>query len=377
MSYSWSIGYKSYGTLYLNATNSDNVSTILSNNLDLGIYSIQKAGEQILAEVKYFDICVPTTDECNEYEPNNGNWRFYLHLTVYNSGLRDLTTQSTVTFSISNENMSFNSNSYSSKTSNNLRNLAVSSTSIIKNTFYSKEKDVIDFSSLISYNSNGDSMKDFPSLGAINININYYSSTILIKQITFNSYSFYKSKLDTYYYSVMERSTFIVFVIFCCWIFLHSIFLVLQVKFNIIQKVIKKFKSVKGKEPAKEQPVMATKEDDFLNYQMTSDANATGIDRSLKDSISRSNMDLLPKIHQEINSLRSSRDREITKDDDSGEIWEYQTKGKHNFNYSLESEPKQTDQRLQNLRKSIEPVEEDPHGEDLDSDSKEDISRFN
>ena len=329
MSYSWNVGYKSYGTLYLNSTTQDKISTILTSNLDLGIYSIQKSGEQILAEVKFFNVCLPITDEWNEYEPNNGNWKFYFHIYIYNSGMRDLTTESTVTISISNENMSFDTNSYSSRTSAYRRNLALSQTSINKSTFYSKEKDVIDFSSLISYNSNGDLMKDSSSLGSINISLTYYGSTVLIKQIVMNSYSSYKSELDSYYSPLIERSTFIIFILFWWWIFLHSIFLVLQVKLNILERIIKKIRSIKKHEPIKEQqPVIATKEDDFLHYQMNSDPNVTGFDRSLKDSVTRSNIDLIPKIHQEMNSLRSSKDKDFTKDDDSGEICEYQTKGK-------------------------------------------------
>ena len=364
MSYSWSIGYQGYGYLYLNNTSSDKISKIILSNLDFGLYSIEKSGEQIAYQINSFDIWIPTIEEWNGYEPENGIWKFYLNLYIFNSGMKALSTQTLITLSFSN-NMYFESNSYSSQNSVR-RNLVELQTTIVKNTFSSKETDVIKFSAVIVYNSNGDSNKDASSLGDINLKLTYYDFSYISDKIRFNSYSSYNSKLDKYYYSVMKRSTFILFVIFWWWIFLHSIFLILQIKFNVIALIIKKIKSRKGVEPTKEITTILTKEDDAINLKETMDENISGFDKSIKDSITRSNIDLISRINQELNSIRSSRDKEFTKDDDSGEIWEYQAKGKILL-ISLDNEMK-IDQRTQNFKQSIEPVQEDPHEEDMESE---------
>lgn len=49
----------------------------------------------------------------------------------------------------------------------------------------------------------------------------------------------------------------------------------------------------------------------------------TAIDNTLKESISKSHAELIPKIHTEMTSIRSSNDKQFTKDD-SGELVEYQ-----------------------------------------------------
>jgi hypothetical protein len=60
------------------------------------------------------------------------------------------------------------------------------------------------------------------------------------------------------------------------------------------------------------------------------------IDKDFRDSVSRSNADLLPKLHNEMpnSSMRSSHDKEFTKDD-SGEIVEYQGKSLLALKHSL------------------------------------------
>lgn len=69
-------------------------------------------------------------------------------------------------------------------------------------------------------------------------------------------------------------------------------------------------------------PSLGTKEDEVIADKAMSDVNVTAADKTLKDSMtfSKSNADLLPKLNQDMNSVRSSRDKDFTKDDDSGEI---------------------------------------------------------
>lgn len=55
------------------------------------------------------------------------------------------------------------------------------------------------------------------------------------------------------------------------------------------------------------------------------------VDKSVKESMtmSRSTADLLPKLNatHDLSSVRSSRDREINRDDNSGELVEYEHQG--------------------------------------------------
>lgn len=83
------------------------------------------------------------------------------------------------------------------------------------------------------------------------------------------------------------------------------------------------------KKPQPEAPSFTTKEDHMILDQVTNEHNVTAVDKSIKESLtfSRSNTDLLPKLSTDLHSLRSSRDKDFTKDDDSGEICEYQHQG--------------------------------------------------
>lgn len=56
MAYTWTIGSQNYTNLYLNQTNSQAIKEITENNLDLALYAIQKAGEQIKVVVDHFDV---------------------------------------------------------------------------------------------------------------------------------------------------------------------------------------------------------------------------------------------------------------------------------------------------------------------------------
>jgi hypothetical protein len=56
MAYTWSIGHQDHESLLLNQTNSSIISKILTANIDLGLYAIQKSGEQIKATVNHFDV---------------------------------------------------------------------------------------------------------------------------------------------------------------------------------------------------------------------------------------------------------------------------------------------------------------------------------
>lgn len=116
----------------------------------------------------------------------------------------------------------------------------------------------------------------------------------------------------------------------------------------------------KKPEVPEEKPNTTTKEDEIIQDQGTTINNdLTMGDRTLKESVSKSNAELIPKIVQEINSLRSSKDKE----DDSGEIVEYQH-GKFRI-WSIddkygETKKPQFDQ--------IEPVQEDSNEDDSDPD---------
>jgi flagellar biosynthesis/type III secretory pathway M-ring protein FliF/YscJ len=157
--------------------------------------------------------------------------------------------------------MSFGDYSSSYKSSSR-RALTTSSITIDKSSFNSKEAESIYFNTLIEHSTNGDSFKDTESLGDLSITINYYGSTITVKDIKFKSYSEYKDQLDKYYYSRIERWTFIIFVLFSIWFFFHAIFLVLQVKYDIIAKLKKQLCEIK--QEAEEQNI-TSKEDHVIS----------------------------------------------------------------------------------------------------------------
>lgn len=252
--------------------------------------------------------------------PNNGIWKFYLDIYIYNSGMRDINTQTSVSISLTNKNMYFESDSFSSQASKKRRSLAKTQTTIVKNAFYSKETDVVHFSSIVVYDTSGDTSKLPSSLGKIQIDVGYYDFSFTAQEISFSSYDAYSATLDKYYFSVMQRSTFILFVIFCVWCFLHSIFLVLQVRFNIISLIIKKIKAKKILDHPQEAQMTKMNEDDIIHIKETMDANFTTFDRSLKDSVTRSQIELIPKINQEVNSASAFKNIEEVGHEDSGEI---------------------------------------------------------
>jgi hypothetical protein len=87
-------------------------------------------------------------------------------------------------------------------------------------------------------------------------------------------------------------------------------------------------------------------------------------------TMSRSTNEFLPKIGiaPELSSVKSSKDKEMTKDDDSGELVEYQHQGEFLKLTILDIEPRTTENKKSNFLAYIEPVEEDPN-EDGYSDS--------
>jgi hypothetical protein len=56
MAYTWNIGHQDYENIKLNQTNSTIISKILTANIDLGLYAIQKSGEQVKATISHFDV---------------------------------------------------------------------------------------------------------------------------------------------------------------------------------------------------------------------------------------------------------------------------------------------------------------------------------
>jgi len=213
MSFTWNVGHSDYGTLALSDTTAEKISNIISTNLDLGIYAIEKAGEQITATVRHFNVCIPTTEECDGYEPSYGVWRYFVRIQVYNTGVMDLLTLSEVKFILSNSLMSFDESSYTSATSTSRRSLS-SAVSIVKTSFYSQEQDVINYEAIIEHDTSDDPLKSANSLGDLSVTLTYYGSTITIKDLAFSSYDAYKDTLDEYYYSRMKRGTFVIFVLF-------------------------------------------------------------------------------------------------------------------------------------------------------------------
>lgn len=214
MSFTWSVGHKNYTSLSLSDTTSDKISAILSSNLDTGLYAIEKGGEQISVTVDHFDVCIPITEQCDGYEPEDGVWQYYVRLKIFNSGVRDLITTSEVKISPSNSKMSILQNSHHTTTNSLKRELSTSSVSIIKSNFYGREGDTINFDALIRHDTDGDSLAGTNSLGNLTVTLTYFGTTITVKDVAFKSYKEYKSTLDKYYYSKMKRGTFILFVIF-------------------------------------------------------------------------------------------------------------------------------------------------------------------
>jgi hypothetical protein len=356
MSYTWNIGHRNYGTLHLNETTSDKVSNILTSNLDLGIYAIEKAGEQISVTVNFFNVCTPPIEEWDGFEPDNGMWKFYINLNIFNSGINDLVMLSEVSFGLSNSRMYFQGTS----ASNSRRNLA-NSVTIEKTTFYGKEEDVIKYKAFLMYDSKDDPLQAANSIGNLVVSLTYYGSTVTLKNLKFSSYREYKDTLDEYYYSRIKRATFIVFTVFCVWVFFHSIFLFLQLKFDIISLIKQRIKKkTKTKESLKaETPSFTTKDDHMIMEQVTNDQNLTVGDRTLKESISKSNTELIPKVIIDAASLRFSKEKPLK--DDSGEIWEYQDKGTRWIKFIEDEMSKRK------LKNTIEPVPEEPSEEDSGS----------
>jgi len=56
MAYTMNIGSNEYGTLHLNQTTSAKIDKIITENIDLGIYAIEKSGEQISVKINHFDV---------------------------------------------------------------------------------------------------------------------------------------------------------------------------------------------------------------------------------------------------------------------------------------------------------------------------------
>ena len=322
MAYTWSIGHKDFESLSLNATTQSSVQTILSNNLDLGIYAIEKAGEQINVRIKDFNVCIPQIEKCNGYEPDDGVWRFHARFEILNSGIRDLTEESEITLSLSNPKMSFHSHRYENSTSSSgRRNLSTSNLSFTKSMFASKEEEKVTFEGLISYKSSGDPLKDSESLGKVSVSLTYYDTTINVKDIDFSSYSTYKATLNKYYDSGVNVWA----ILFSIWFFFHALFLFLQIRYDIT-KIIKE-KLQKHKEDQKNASIVMTKEDHAISEMVVNEIQMTSVNKSLKDSltVSRSNTELLPKLlTNDVSSIRSSKDKEIfkesQKEEDSEEI---------------------------------------------------------
>ena len=324
MAFTWSLGPSSIAGVALSEVNMSTVSTLITDNINYGLYVIQKAGEQVYATVTQFDICVPNIQECDGYVPDDGKWRYFIKIEIVNSGLRDILTESEIKLSMSNDRMSFKSDHYD--TSNSRRMLNSVESSVIKSSFFSQEAENIKFQAIIEHSSSGDPLKSADSLGTFDIEVKMYNLTYTATSISFNSYSFYNSRLEKYYKDPIKLETFQIFVAFCLWIFFHSIFLGLQIKFNIINRILCK-KPSREEEP-KELPNMVT--DEVIKSNEIDEKPS--LERELKESlsISKSHAELIPKLNNEIPSIRSSKDKEFTKDD-SGEICESQVRGKPLF----------------------------------------------
>lgn len=85
----------------------------------------------------------------------------------------------------------------------------------------------------------------------------------------------------------------------------------------MIKQKIKK-KSIDKETLKAERHSFATKEDHMIIDLATNDQNLTVGDKTLKESISKSNTELIPKILIDTSSIRSSKEKPLR--DDSGEI---------------------------------------------------------
>lgn len=238
-------------------------------------------------------------------------------MEIKNSGVRDITRNLEIHLVLSNPKMAFQSHSFSNSTSTTQRNLAASELTISKSLFTAREEEVIAFESLVDYQTNSDDKNSEASIGKIVVSMTYFGSTIIVKELNFKEYSVYSSILDKYYGSNIDWLA----ILFVIWFILHGTFLVLQIKFNITQIIKEKF--IKKTEEKQQDLNIMTKEDHAISEHIVNEVNLTGEVKNLKESltISRSNADLLPKLlTNDGSSLRSSKDREVLKEEDSGEI---------------------------------------------------------
>lgn len=120
---------------------------------------------------------------------------------MYNTGLKDLLVESEITFSMSNEKMSFENNDVSSGSSSR-RMLNSVETSVVKSSIKSKESETIVFQAIIEHSISGDSLKHASSLGNFEIDITVYGYTTSVKSVPFESYDTYKATLEKYYWKL-------------------------------------------------------------------------------------------------------------------------------------------------------------------------------
>lgn len=255
-------------------------------------------------------MCIPQTEECNGYKPDNGNWRFYINLDIKNSGIRDITRNIDIHLSLSNPKMSFKSHNYSNFTVSSRRNLAVTSLTISKSFFTAREEEIISFESLIDYQTNRGDQESGESIGKIEVTMTYFGRTVPVKELNFDTYDVYSTTLSKYYKSEINWLA----ILFVLWLILHGIFIFLQIKFNITEIILKKFQQ---RNEEKEQKLPT------ISEHIVNEVNLHGKVEDLKESltVSRSNADFLPKLlTNDVSSLRSSKDREMFKEEDSGEI---------------------------------------------------------
>ena len=235
-SLTWSLGSSIFGPISLSQYTQPNIYSILSENIDYGLYLIEKSGFQIYSTVSHMDVCIPTTQECDGYVPEDGNWKYFIQLDVYNSGLRDLSEQSEIIFSMSNDKMSLESDEF---ITSSRRNLNVVQSSIIKSEVFSQESDVITFQAIIDHSTSGDDLKSADSFGDFEVTFEVYGYTIPGRIIAFDSYGSYKSTLDRFYVGLMEYTSYQLFVAFWLWFVIHGVLLGLQIKFDLIRMLFK------------------------------------------------------------------------------------------------------------------------------------------
>ena len=98
----------------------------------------------------------------------------------------------------------------------------------------------------------------------------------------------------------------------------------------MIKKRYEKYRGKRESSKKEELAFTTTKEDHIISDQITNEHNiTTAFDKSVKESMSNSKAEFLPKIFLDGQSIRSSKEKELVRDD-SGEICEYQDKGNLN-----------------------------------------------